>query len=121
MDRLHDFLNHLKNKRLAHGNFLGLLHVLIGRTVECDTGEPVSKGLTWRELAGWLQKVRWDKDAVRDLGIDPDELPPKDRQRFWFIAFSRANLDAPKAAQAGDQFAQKLRAEGYKVGPAPKA
>ncbi|MFL5243024.1 MAG: hypothetical protein ACJ8FY_13030 [Gemmataceae bacterium] len=120
MDRLHDFLTYVKDKKLAQGNFLGLLHVLIGRTVQDGNGESVSNGVTWRELAAWLQKVRWDKDAVRDLGVDPEELPPKDRQRFWFMAFARANLDSPKAGQAGDRFAQKLRAEGYNVGTGPK-
>ena len=120
MDRLQEFLVHLKSKKLAQGNLLGLLHVLIGRTITSDGGELISNGLTWRELAGLLQKIRWDKDAVRELGLDPDELPPRDRRRFWFTAFAQAGLDSQKAIQAADRLAQKLLAEGYRISPGPK-
>jgi hypothetical protein len=115
MDRLQGFLSFLKAKRLAHGNFLGLLYVLIGRSIADANGDLISNGLTWRELSVLLQKVRWERDAVKELDIDPDELPPRDRQRYWFVAFARAGLDSAKAADAGKRMAKVLEAEGYKV------
>jgi hypothetical protein len=115
MDRLNGFLSNLKAKKLAQGNFLGLLHVLIGRSIADVDGNLISKGLTWRELAGLLQKIRWDRDAVKELGIDPDELPPRDRTRFWFLAFARAGLDSPKAAEAGKRMSKVLEQSGYLV------
>jgi hypothetical protein len=116
MDRLQGFLSFLKAKRLAQGNFLGLLYVLIGRSIADANGDLISKGLTWRELSVLLQKVRWERDAVKELDIDPDELPPRDRQRFWFVTFARAGLDSKEAAEAGKRMAKVLEAEGYQVG-----
>ena len=116
MDRLQGFLSFLKAKRLAQGNFLGLLYVLIGRSIADANGDLISKGLTWRELSVLLQKVRWERDAVKELDIDPDELPPRDRQRYWFVAFARAGLDSKEAAEAGKRMAKVLEAEGYQVG-----
>ena len=48
-----------------------------------------------------------------------EELPPKDRQRFWYSAIARAGVDSPQAVQAGNAFARKLEALGYQVGAAP--
>jgi hypothetical protein len=120
MDRLQGFLSFLKAKRLAQDNFLGLLYVLIGRSIADANGDLISKGLTWRELSVLLQKVRWERDAVKELDIDPDELPPRDRQRYWFIAFARAGLDSQKAADAGKRMAKVLETEGYQVGSGDK-
>jgi len=119
MGGVHEMLNRLKEDGRAAGNFLGLLHVLIGRRVERDDGAVVSAGLTWRELAALLKKVRWDKDAVRDLGLDPARLPPRDRERFWFTAIASAQVDSYAARAAGDRLARKLVSNGYVVGPAP--
>ncbi|MBI3411658.1 MAG: hypothetical protein HY040_25290 [Planctomycetes bacterium] len=119
MDELADFLDQLKTKKLAEGNFLGFLNVLIGRRI--SLGESIiSNGLGWRDLAGWLKKVRWDPEMVRELGIDPLELIPRDRQRYWFAAISRAGVDSLKGAEAGTRFAAALTSAGYQVGPAPK-
>src|SRR5262245_32394636 len=118
MDDLSDFLGQLKDKKLAEGNFLGFLNVLIGRRISLSESK-VSQGLGWRELAGWLKKVRWDPEAVRDLGVDPAELNPRDRQRYWFAAISRAGVDTAKGTEAGNRFAAVLTKAGYQVGPAP--
>ena len=120
MDGIHRFLDVLKKGRLAQGNFLGLLHVLIGRRIETAQGEVVTTGLTWRNLAAELKKVRWDKEAARELGLDPKDLPPRDRERFWYGVIARAGVDTPKAAVAGERMAEVLRAAGYRVGPPPK-
>jgi hypothetical protein len=121
MDPLREFLNHLKEHGHAQGMFLGLLHVLIGRRVEKADGTPVSAGLTWRELAALLKKVRWDREAVRDLGLDPARLPPRDRQRFWYTAIAQAGLDSDRAVESGNRLAEALHPVGYVVGPAPGA
>ena len=72
-----------------------------------------------RTLAELLRKMRWDKDVVRELGLDPDALPPRDRQRFWYLAIAAAQVDSPAATARGDALAEALRRAGYTVGPAP--
>ena len=119
MDRVRQFLDDLQQRGLARGNFLGLLNLLIGRPITGRDGSLVSSGLSWRELAAQLKKVRWDKNAIRDLGVDPATLPPRDRQRYWYAAITQAQVDSPRAAQAGDQLAKRLRTAGYEVGPGP--
>jgi hypothetical protein len=119
MDRLRDFLDELKKRAVAKGNFLGLLNVLIGRNLAMPDGSPLSSGITWRELAALLKRVRWDKAAVRDLGLDPAQLPPRDRVKYWYTAIARAGVDSDRAMAAGDDLAQRLASRGYAVGPAP--
>jgi hypothetical protein len=70
-------------------------------------------------MAGWLKKRRWDPEAVRELGLNPDDLPPRDRQRYWYSAIMQAKVDGPAATAAGDRFATILHGLGYAVGPAP--
>jgi len=120
MDALSALFDELKKKGQAGGNLLGFLHVLIGRSITRVSDKLViSKGLTWREVAAILKKVRWDPEAVRELGLDPDELPPRDRQRYWYTAIVQAKVDGAAAAKAGDRFADVLRGLDYEVGAAP--
>ncbi len=119
MDALQELLEDLKRHGLEQENLLGLFNVLIGRRISTAEGAAVSNGLTWRELALWLKKLRWDRDAVRELGLNPDELAPRDRQQFWYTAIARAAVDSEKAAQAGERAAERLRKLGYIVGPPP--
>jgi hypothetical protein len=119
MDALGEFLESLKGQGLASGNFRGLLHILIGRRITRTDGTLVSDGVTWRTLAAALKRARWDKEAVRELGLDPAALPPRDRERFWYMAIARAGVDSEEAATAGDRLSKALRAKGYVVGPAP--
>jgi len=119
MDRLREFLEAVRQHGYARGNFLGLLHVLIGRRIARADGTLVSGGLTWRELAALLKRVRWEPEAVQELGLDPATLPPRDRQRFWYSAISQAGVDSETAARAGDRLARALQAAGYVVGSAP--
>jgi hypothetical protein len=118
MDALSMFLDELKKSGHSKGNFLGFLNVLIGRRIE-RKGTLVAGGLTWRELAGLLKKHRWDPDAVRELGIDPDQLPPRDRQRYWYTAITQSAVDSTAASAAGEKFAETLRGMGYTVSGAP--
>jgi hypothetical protein len=121
MDAVTVLLDDLKKAGVARGHFLGLLHVLIGRRVTHKKGGAVCAGLTWRELANLLQKLRWDPEAVRELDIDPEELPPRDRGRYWYSAIARAEVHSAAAQAAGDRFASVLKKRGYGVGPPPAA
>ncbi|MCS6851809.1 MAG: hypothetical protein NZ700_11645 [Gemmataceae bacterium] len=120
MDGLRELLEFLKQQEDARANFLGLLNVLIGRRISRSDGSMVSLGVTWREMAAALKKVRWDKDAVKQLGLDPARLPPRDRFRYWYTAIAQGRIDSPAATAAGDRLAEVLRAAGYVVGPAPR-
>lgn len=120
MDRVREFLDDLKQHGYGQGHFLGLLNVLIGRSIGRADGPVLSSGLTWRESAALLKKVRWERDAVRELGQDPAELPPRERERYWYVAIARAQVDSPQATEAGDRLAERLRGAGYVIGPAPK-
>jgi hypothetical protein len=119
MDGVQTFLDELRRHGLTVSNFLGLLHVLIGRRVMRSDGTIVSPGLTWRAVADLLKRLRWDKDAVREIGLDPADLPPRDRQRYWYTAIAQAHVDSPEAAAAGDRLAALVKPLGYIVSPAP--
>jgi hypothetical protein len=121
MDGLCEFLSDLQRHGIARGNFLGLLNVLIGRRIETADGTVISNGVPWRTLAQALKRVRWDKEAVGELGLVPATLPPRDRQRYWYLAIAHAHVDSEAAAQAGEQLAETLRSAGYKVGPGPRS
>jgi hypothetical protein len=122
MDQLREFLEAVRREGLSPGNFQGLLHILIGRRISrTDGGALVSAGMTWREAAALLKRLRWDREAVRELGLDPAALPPRDRQRFWYAAIAAANLASEAACQAGDRLVEPLAKLGYTVGPAPGA
>jgi hypothetical protein len=119
MDGLREFLGDLRRHGYAQGNFLGLLHVLLSRRIETAQGTLISNGLTWRVLAEWLKRVRWDKEAAREVGVDPATLPPRDRLRYWFLVIALAGVDTAAATRAGQQLSEVLRLAGYQVGPGP--
>ncbi|MSU76930.1 MAG: hypothetical protein EXS16_02425 [Gemmataceae bacterium] len=96
------------------------MHVLIGRKITRRSDlAVVSRGMSWRDMAGHLKKLRWEPDVVRELGLEPSTLPPRDRQRFWYMAISHAHVDSAKAIEGGDRFAIVLNDLGYDVGPPP--
>ena len=121
MDRLREFMDAVQEQGHAAGHFLGLLHVLIGRRITQADGTEVSRGLSWRDVSVLLKKVRWDREAVRELGLNPEDLSPRDRQRFWYQAIASAGVDSAAAATAGDRLAQMMQSAGYVIGPAPSA
>src|SRR5947199_10377616 len=84
MDGLREFLETVRQRGLVAGNLRGLFHIAIGRRVTRADGTVVSTGLTWRELANLLKGMRYEKELVAEVGADPDELSPRDRQRFWY-------------------------------------
>ncbi len=119
MDAVTELLDTIRAKHLARGHFQGFLNVLIGRRISGPGGEVVSSGMTFRDLATLLKKLRWEPDDVKELGVDPETLPPRDRQRYWFLAICQAHVDGLTAQVAGDHFKPLLEAEGYTVGPPP--
>jgi hypothetical protein len=122
MDRLREFLDAVRDHGIATGHFRGLLYVLIGQPIRLADGELVSSGMTWRALAALLKKQRWDREAVRELGIDPSELAPRDREKYWYAAICRAGVTTTAAKADAEALARKLTALGYVVGgPAPEA
>jgi hypothetical protein len=120
MEPLREFLNAVRHHSTARGNLLGLLHILIGRRLTRTDGAPISGGMTWRELAMVFKQLRWDREAVRELQLDPADLPPRDRERFWYTAIAQAGLASAAAKTAGDRLVGPLKALGYVVGPAPR-
>lgn len=115
MEGLAALLDAVRTLPNSPGSFRGLLHVLIGRRISTRDGTVISVGLTWRQAATLLRLARWDKDAVRELGLDPAALPPRDRERFWYSAIAQAQVDTPTAKQAGDALADQLVPLGYVV------
>src|SRR4051794_18657779 len=99
MDAVQALLEEVAESGLAQGHWLGLLNVLIGRKVT-KAGVVVGNGMTYRELAAQLKKARWERDAVREVGLNPDDLSPRDRQQFWYSAIARAGVDGAAAAAA---------------------
>jgi hypothetical protein len=115
MDALRALLDDLKKHGLDQGHTRGLFHLLIGRRLQRTEGTLVARGLTWRQLAFVLKKVRWNKEAVRELGLRPEDLPPRDRQQYWYTAISSARLDSAEAQHEGDALAALLVPLGYRV------
>jgi hypothetical protein len=115
MDGVREFLEAVRQHQLAKGHFLGLLHILIGRTITRTDGTVISAGLTWRQLSEVLKLVRWDREQVRELGLNPDDLPPRDRQRYWYTAIGSAQVSSTAARADGDRLIPALKAIGYKV------
>jgi hypothetical protein len=115
MDQLRNFFAILQQHSTATGRFRGLLHLLIARKITLPSGEAVAGGMTWRALAAALKKYRWDREAVRELGIDPAELPPRDREKYWYLAITRANLSSAEAAKQAEELVDPCRLLGYVV------
>src|SRR4051794_41965225 len=121
MDGLRELLEQVRDKNLAAGHLRGLFHIAICRRVTTTAGAVVSAGATWRELAALLKLVRFDKDLVAEVGADPDELSPRDRQRYWYSAIALARPDSPEAIADADKLIPLLKPLGYVVGPPPAA
>jgi hypothetical protein len=119
MDPVRDFLMDLLQKGRAKGHLLGLLNILIGRRISRADGTVISTGVTWRALANLLKQCHYDAELVRELGLDPDALAPRDRQRFWYAVIAKADVASEEATQQGDKLAAVLQKDGYVIGPPP--
>ena len=121
MEGLREFLEKVRQSHLVRGHFRALLHVAIGRRISKADGTVLSTGVTWRQLSELLRIIRWDKDLVREIGLNPDDLPPRDRQRYWYAAIVAARVDAFDVRALGDAYAKLVAPLGFIVGPAPRA
>ena len=121
MDGLRELLEQVRDRNLAAGHLRGLFHVAIGRRVTTTAGQPVSAGATWRELAALLKLLRFDKELVTEVGADPEELAPRDRQRYWYSAIALARPDSSEAMADAEKLIPLLKPLGYLVGPPPTA
>lgn len=116
MEGVLQLLDDLRETGQTAGRFRGLLNVLIGRRITRRAdGVVITSGYTWRELAAHLKKARWEKNCVRELGLDPADLPPRDRERYWYSAIAQARVDSAEAFAAGDEIAAVLNGLGYDV------
>jgi hypothetical protein len=121
MDSLRELLDAVRTEDLAKGRLRGLLHILVGRRITRQDGTLVSAGMTWRDLAALLKRLHWDREAVRELGLDPASLAPRDRERFWYSVIAKSGIDSAEAVTAAEQLVKPLRDLGFVVGPAPGA
>lgn len=121
MDGLREFLDAVRENGLVAGNLRGLFHIAIGRRISRPDGTVVSAGVTWRELANLLKGLRFDKDLVAEVGGDPEELSPRDRQRFWYSAITLSRPDSPEAHAQADRLAVAVKPLGFVVGPPPSS
>jgi hypothetical protein len=119
MDQLREFLEAVRQHAGGRHPLRGLLHILIGRRITTTDGTAVSGGLTWRETAQLLKRVRWEPETVKELGLEASELPMRDRERFWYHVIARAGVESPEAIAAAEKLAHTLQKHGYVVGPAP--
>ena len=119
MELLRELLERIRQKNLVAGHFRGLCHVAVGRRVLTAKGELVSAGATWRELAALLRDSHYERELVAELGADPAELAPRDRQRFWYSAIALARPDSAEAYDDAEELIPLIESLGYRVGPAP--
>ena len=119
MDGIRAFFEAVKAHGLVAGRLRGLFHIAIGRRIITTDGVIVSNGITWRDLATLLKDLRFDKNLAAEVGADPDELSPRDRQRFWYSVISIAGVNGPQAMKEAEQIIAKVGPLGYVIGPAP--
>ena len=119
MDAVRDFLLEMLQKGHAKGHFLGLLNILIGRRISRADGTVLSTGVTWRALADLLKQCHYDVELVRELGLDPDAIGQRDRQRFWYAVIAKADVASAEATRQADKLSAILLKDGYVIGPAP--
>ncbi len=119
MDGPHIVLETIRHHRWAVGRVRGLFHLAIGRKLARADGTVLSTGVSWRELAQILKALKFDRELVKELGLDPEMVSPKDREKFWYMAISQAKVDSEQARREADALGGLLKPLGFVVGPAP--
>jgi len=114
-ETLESLLLKLRTQSFPHESFQGFLHVLVSGALLDSSGNRVFSGLSWRELALILKKVRWDPNMVRHLGLDPATLAPRDRERFWYQAICQSSLDSAQAKKSALRLKGWMDRYGYSV------
>ena len=115
MNLLNDFLAKVRTAGVPQGQFLGFLHLMVGKTLVTREGTLVSQGSTWRDLSARFRQARLDRDLVSELGLKPADLPPRDREAYWFEALRRAAISSPLALEQATQLISWLEKLGYEV------
>lgn len=118
MDAIRSLLARVRSPGFPTEHFPGLLHVLIGQTLTDQDGSVVSKGITWRECANLLKTARIDPELARTLELDPEDLPPRDREKFWYVALTRFPVGCDKARKCAKALVPWLTKAGLKVSQA---
>lgn len=121
MDGTRTLLELILARKLAEGRLRGVFHLAIGRRVTADDGSVLATGVTWRELAGLLKDLKFDKEWVRAFGVDPDVIAPRDKEKFWYHAVALAKVDSAEARAEAEELGRLLRPLGLTVGPPPSA
>ncbi len=119
MDGTLSLLEWLRDKRLAVGRLRGVLHLTLGRRITDEAGTLICEGVTWRQLAQLLKRAKYEPELISELDLDPELLAIKEREAFWYRTIALARVDSAEARKDADEIAQKLKAFGYVVGPAP--
>lgn len=119
MEGTRQVLELLRDHNLVAGSLRGVFHLVIGRRISDPNGRLVAEGVTWRLLAALLKEMKFDRELVRELGVDPDTLAPKDREKFWYNAIALAKVDGDEARKQADALTTALKPLGLIVGPSP--
>ena len=119
MEKLPEFLELLRRHNLVVGRLRGLFHLVIGRKITAKDGTLISAGVTWRELSNILKDLRFDRELVTEVGAIPEDLSPRDRQRFWYSAIALSRPDSIEARTDAEKLIAAITPLGYVVGPAP--
>lgn len=115
MDAIRSMLARVRSPGFPAEHFPGLLYLLIGKTLVTSDGKVASKGFTWRECASLLKTARIDPELARTLGINPDDLPPRDREKFWYVALTRFPVGSDKAQHSATALVPWLADSGLTV------
>lgn len=115
MDAIRSLLARVRSPGFPTELFPGLLHLLIGKTLIDQDGKVASKGFTWRECASLLKTARIDPELARTLGLNPEDLPPRDREKFWYVALTRFPVGCEKAQKSATALVPWLAKAGLKV------
>jgi hypothetical protein len=59
--------------------------------------------------------MRWDRELVREFGLNPDDLPPRDRQRFWYSAIAGAKVDTQEARAEAEKLIPLMAPHGFTI------
>jgi beta-phosphoglucomutase-like phosphatase (HAD superfamily) len=116
MDGVVQLLELARQQGWQRTHLRGLWHLAIGRALHDAQGRLLSPGSTWRELANILKQLKYDRDLVLTLGLDPESLLAKDRDKFWYYAIAATKLDTPEARQQADELKAQLAPLGIIVG-----
>ncbi|MFO0938771.1 MAG: hypothetical protein U0798_19890 [Gemmataceae bacterium] len=119
MDRLLEFLERVQQNGLIAGKLRGVLHIAIGRVIKTEDGTVISSGTTWRVLSNQLKAAKIDKELVRQIHPEPDEISPRDRERFWYSVIALARPDSSESIAEAEALIPLLAPLGYTVGALP--